>query len=129
MSLCQIFSVLQQALTNTGYNISVTFDGESVLGLIRKLKTDLILLNVMMQGLDGFEVWKRLKENPEVSDILFVFITAMGMPKDVLTGFKSGVVDYITKYFKLQEVFVRVKTHLILSAAIKNYSKTVKLIP
>jgi DNA-binding response OmpR family regulator len=54
MSLCQIFSVLQGALTNTGHNISVTFDGESVLGLILKLKTDLILLDVMMPGLDGF---------------------------------------------------------------------------
>jgi DNA-binding response OmpR family regulator len=54
-----------------------------------------------------------------VSDISFIFITAMGMPKDVLTGFKSGVVDYITKNFNLQEVFVRVKIHLILSATIK----------
>ena len=44
----------------------------------------------MMQGLDGLEVRKRLKENPEVSDIPFIFITTIGMPKDVLTGFKSG---------------------------------------
>jgi DNA-binding response OmpR family regulator len=63
---------------------------------------------------------KRLKENPEVSDIPFVFfITAMGMPKDVLTGFKAGAVDYITKPVNLQEVCVRVKVHLTLSAAIK----------
>jgi DNA-binding response OmpR family regulator len=54
MSFGQIFSVLQRALTNTGYNISVTFDGESVVGLILKLKTDFILLDVMMPGLDGF---------------------------------------------------------------------------
>jgi CheY-like chemotaxis protein len=93
MSLCQILSVLQRTLTNTGYNISVSFNGESVLALIQKLKTDLILMNVMMPGLDGFEVWKRLEENPEVSDILFIFIAAMGMPKDVLTGFKAGTVD------------------------------------
>jgi CheY-like chemotaxis protein len=77
-------------LTNTGYNISVTFDGQSFLGLIQKLKTDLIFLDVMMPGLDSFQVWKRLKENPEVSDIPFIFIITMGMPKDVLTGFKSG---------------------------------------
>jgi CheY-like chemotaxis protein len=90
MSLGQIFSVLQRDSTNTGYNISVAFDGKNSLGLIRKLKTDLILLDVMMPGLDGFEVCKRLKGNPEVSDIPFIFITTMGMPKDVLTGFKSG---------------------------------------
>ena len=62
---------------------------------------------------------KRLKENPEVSDIPFIFITTMGMPKDVLTGFKSGEVDYITKPFNLQEVCVRVKRYLTLFDAIK----------
>lgn len=111
--------VLQRALTNTGYNISVAFDGESALDLIPKLKPDLILLDVMMPGMNGFEVCKRLKEDPEVSDIPVIFITAMGMPKDVLTGFEAGAVDYITKPFNLQEVCVRVKTHLTLSAAIK----------
>ena len=66
-----------------------------------------------------FKCAKRLKENPEVSNMSFVFIAAMGMLKDVLAGFKSGAVDYITKPFNLQEVCVRVKTHLTLSAAIK----------
>jgi DNA-binding response OmpR family regulator len=61
MSPGKIFSVLQRASTNMGYNISVAFDGQSSLGLIQKLKTDLIFLNVMMPGLDGFEVCKRLK--------------------------------------------------------------------
>ena len=72
-----------------------------------------------MPGLDGFEVCKRLKGNPEVSDIPIIFITTMRMPKDVLTGFKSGEVDYITKPFNLQEVCVRVKRHLTLFDAIK----------
>jgi CheY-like chemotaxis protein len=71
MSLGQIFSVLKRVLANTGYNISVAFDGESTLALIRKLKTYLIFLDVMIPGLDGFEVCKRLKENPDVSDIPF----------------------------------------------------------
>ena len=111
--------VLQRALTDTGYNISVAFDGESALDLIPKLKPDLILLDVMMLRLDDFEVCKRLKENPEVSDIPVIFITTMGMPKDVLTGFEAGAVDYITKPLKPQEVCARVKTHLTLPAAIK----------
>jgi putative two-component system response regulator len=55
----------------------------------------------MMQGLDSFKVHKRLKENPEVSDIPVTFITVMGMPKDVLIGFKAEAVDYITKLFNL----------------------------
>lgn len=111
--------VLQRALTNIGYDISVAFDGEKALELIPKVKPDLILLDVMMPGINGFEVCKRLKENHELSDIPIIFITAMGMPKDILEGFEVGAVDYITKPFNLKEVCVRVKTHLILSAAIK----------
>ena len=115
--------ILQRALSDAGYNISVAFDRKSALDLIPKLKPDLILLDVMMPGMNGFEVCKRLKENPEVSDIPIIFITAMEMPKDVLTGFEAGAVDYITKPFSLQEVCVRVKTHLILSAAIKKLTQ------
>jgi PleD family two-component response regulator len=55
------FTTLQRALTNTGYDISVAFDEESAIALIQKLKTYLILLDVIMPGLDGFQVWKRLK--------------------------------------------------------------------
>jgi putative two-component system response regulator len=58
----------------------------------------------MMPGLNGFEVCKYLKENPEVSYIPVIFYTAMGMPKNVLTGFKSGAVAYITKPLNLQLV-------------------------
>ncbi len=111
--------VLQRALNNTGYNISVAFDGEMALDLIPKIKPDLILLDVMMPGINGFEVCKLLKKDPAMKDIPVIFITAMGMPKDVLEGFEVGAVDYITKPFNLQEVCVRVKTHLTLSAAIK----------
>ena len=111
--------VLQQALNSIGYNISVAFDGEMALDLIPKTKPDLILLDVMMPGVNGFEVCKLLKKDPTVKDIPVIFITAMGMPKDVLEGFEAGAVDYITKPFNLQEVCARVKTHLTLSAAIK----------
>jgi len=110
--------ILQRALTNTGYNISVAFSGEKALELIPKLKPDLILLDVMMPGINGFEVCKLLKKDVELKSIPVIFITAMGMPEDVLKGFEAGAVDYITKPFNLQEVCVRVKTHLILSAAI-----------
>jgi CheY-like chemotaxis protein len=84
MSRGQQLSVLKRALTNTGYNISVAFDEENALGLIRKLRPDLILRDVMIPGLDGFEVCKCLKENFEVSDIPFIFITAMVMPLAII---------------------------------------------
>jgi two-component system, cell cycle response regulator len=111
--------VLQQALASIGYNISVAFDGEMALNLIPKLKPDLILLDVMMPKVDGFEVCRRLKKDPELADIPIIFITAMGTTEDVLKGFEVGAVDYIMKPFNLKEVCARVKTHLILSAAIK----------
>jgi len=111
--------VLQRALNNIGYNISVAFDGEMALDLIPIVKPDLILLDVMMPGMNGFDVCKLLKKDATVKDIPVIFITAMGMPKDILTGFEAGAVDYITKPFNLQEVCVRIKTHLTLSAAIK----------
>ena len=111
--------VLQRALNNIGYNISVAFDGEMALDLIPKVKPDLILLDVMMPGIIGFDVCKLLKKDATLKDIPVIFITAMGMPKDILTGFEAGAVDYITKPFNLQEVCVRGKTHLTLSAAIK----------
>ena len=111
--------VLQRALSSIGYKISVAFDGKKALELIPKSKPDLILLDVMMPGINGFEVCKTLKKDPELRDMPIIFITALGMPKDVLSGFEAGAVDYITKPFNLQEVCVRVKTHLTLSAAIK----------
>ena len=111
--------VLQRALDGIGYNISVALDGEMALELIPKLKPDLILLDVMMPKVDGFEVCRRLKKDPELKDIPVIFITAKVTPKDVLEGFELGAVDYTTKPFNLKEVCARVKTHLILSAAIK----------
>lgn len=111
--------VLQRALSSVGYNISVAFDGEKALDLIPKSKPDLILLDIMMPKVDGIEVCRRLKKDPELCDIPVIFITAKGDPQDVLEGFEAGAVDYIMKPFNLKEVCARVKTHLLLSAAIK----------
>ena len=112
-------TILERTLASVGYNISVAFNGQKALDLVPKLKPDLILLDIMMPGIDGYEVCRRLKQSDVSKYIPVIFITAMGMPKDILTGFEAGAVDYITKPFNLQEVCVRVKTHLTLSAAIK----------
>ncbi len=111
--------VLQRALASIGYNISVAFDGEMALNLIPKLKPDLILLDVMMPKIDGIEVCRRLKKDEELMGIPIIFITAKGDVENILEGFEVGAVDYIMKPFNLKEVIARVKTHLVLSAAIK----------
>ncbi|MBC8286517.1 MAG: diguanylate cyclase [Nitrospinae bacterium] len=111
--------VLRQTLAESGYKITVALNGETALDLIPKLKPDLILLDVMMPGINGYEVCKHLKKDPELSDIPIIFITAKGDTEDIIEGFNVGAVDFIMKPFKQEEVCARVKTHLTLSAAIK----------
>ena len=89
------------------------------LDLIPKLKPNLILLDIMMPGIDGYEVCRRLKKAAELQDIPIVFVAAKGDTEDIVQGFEAGAVDFIMKPFRQEEVCARVKTHLALSAAIK----------
>ena len=112
-------NVLRKTLANIGCKISVALNGEMALDLIPKLKPNLILLDIMMPGIDGYEVCIRLKKDAELKNIPVIFITARGDTKDVVEGFEAGAVDFIMKPFRLEEVYARVKTHLTLSAALK----------
>jgi len=94
------------------YEISIAMNGESALTLIEKNRPDLILLDVMMPGIDGFETCERLKANPATKNIPVIFVTAKTEVEDVVRGFKIGSVDYIAKPFKREEVVSRVQTHL-----------------
>jgi DNA-binding response OmpR family regulator len=75
----------------------------------------LILLDVMMPGIDGFEVCQQLKANPKTQDIPIIFLTALSEMVNKIKGFELGGVDYIIKPFHPKEVLIRVKTHLHLS--------------
>ena len=112
-------NILRQFLAKFGFKTTVAFNGEMALDLIPKLKPDLILLDIMMPGIDGYEVCIRLKKDAELKNIPVIFITARGDTKDVVEGFEAGAVDFIMKPFRLEEVYARVKTHLTLSAALK----------
>ncbi len=111
--------VLFQTLKLKNYQISMANSGVKALELIPKLQPDLILLDIMMPGIDGYEVCIRLKKDAELKNIPVIFITARGDTKDVVEGFEAGAVDFIMKPFRLEEVYARVKTHLTLSAALK----------
>lgn len=111
--------VLQRILAEEGYKIGVALSGIQALKNVSKLKPDLILLDVMMPEMDGFETCRRLKSNPETKDISVIFLTAKTEMDDVSMGFEVGAVDYITKPFLDKDICVRVKTHLKLSAALK----------
>ena len=112
-------NILRQFLAKFGFKTTVAFNGEMALDLIPKLKPDLILLDIMMPGIDGYEVCIRLKKDAELKNIPVIFITARGDTEDVVERFEAGAVDFIMKPFRLEEVYARVKTHLTLSAALK----------
>lgn len=101
------------ALLNTeGYKLAMANSGEKALHYLTKKRADLILLDIMMPGMDGYEVCMRLKENPDTKDIPVIFLTAKTETKDILKGFQIGGVDYVTKPFNKEEILARIKTHI-----------------
>ncbi|OGG45228.1 MAG: hypothetical protein A3F84_11060 [Candidatus Handelsmanbacteria bacterium RIFCSPLOWO2_12_FULL_64_10] len=104
--------VLCALLEVEGYRIAMAPNGEIALRIAGRVRPDLILLDVMMPDMDGFEVCRRLKQNEGTREIPVIFITAENLTKSVVTGFEVGGVDYITKPFHNEEVLARVRTHL-----------------
>jgi signal transduction histidine kinase len=99
-------------LKEVGYEIYYALDGPMALEQLKRETFDLILLDVMMPGMDGFEVCEKIKEKTEYADIPIVFLTAKADIESIKHGFKIGGVDYITKPFNREELLARVKTHL-----------------
>ena len=104
--------ILDLFLEKEGYKISIAQSGETALDLADRISPNLILLDVMMPGIDGFETCSRLKSNKKTRDIPIIFITARNEPQDIVKGFSVGGVDYITKPFSQEEVCSRIHLHL-----------------
>jgi two-component system, sensor histidine kinase and response regulator len=104
--------VVGNILHEEQYKVAMAINGPTALKLAAQLKPDLVLLDIMMPEMDGFEVCKKLKENEETREIPVIFLTAKVETDDVVEGFNLGGVDYITKPFKQKELLVRIKTHL-----------------
>ena len=109
--------VLSGILYQRGVNIAIAQSGQEALNIVTKKAPDLILLDVMMPEMNGFTVCKHLKDNPATRHIPIIFLTARTQPDDVVNGFESGAVDYITKPFNPDELLSRVFTHLELKRA------------
>jgi signal transduction histidine kinase len=107
--------VLAEALHGQGWKTLMAADGESAIEQVEYLRPDLILLDVMMPGIDGFETCRRLKANPATQDIPIIFMTALSDTVDKVRGLDLGAVDYVTKPFQHEEVIARTKLHLRLS--------------
>jgi len=104
--------VLMHSLEHEEYRIAAASNGHQALNMIPAARPDLVLLDVMMPGMDGFEVCRQLKTNPATADIPIIFLTAKTESADIIKGFELGAVDYITKPFNPAELQVRVRTHL-----------------
>ncbi len=105
-------SVLCEALKSEGFRFRVAVDGESAIAQVERHQPELILLDVQMPGIDGFETCRRLKANPVTQNIPIIFTTALSDVESKTKGFALGAVDYIPKPFAQEEVIARVRVHL-----------------
>jgi signal transduction histidine kinase len=107
-------TLLTDLLEFSGYDVLIAHGGESALTQAEQEQPDIILLDVMMPGMDGFETCRRLKQNPATRAIPVIFMTALSKSADKVKGFKLGAVDYVTKPVEREEALARIKTHLML---------------
>ena len=112
-------SVVVDHLEENGFEVAVALGGEEALERAAFLEPDLILLDVMMPGIDGFETCRRLSAAPATRAIPVIFMTALADVNDKVAAFAAGGVDYVTKPFQVEELLARVNTHLALRTAQK----------
>ncbi len=111
--------VLSSILSEQGYNVRKATGGKMALKVVETLPPDLIMLDIMMADMSGYEVCKALKENPHTADIPVIFLSALDDVFDKVKAFEMGGIDYISKPFQMEEVLVRVKNQLALRTAQK----------
>lgn len=109
--------LLAEILLSEGYRVLEAYDGETALKILDNHQPDLILLDIMMPGLDGFDVCKRLKQNSRSAQIPIIFISALHETFDKVKAFNTGGADYITKPFEILEVLTRIEHQLALHKA------------
>jgi DNA-binding response OmpR family regulator/DNA-binding CsgD family transcriptional regulator len=112
-------------LARQGYEIAFAEDGESALEQVTTTTFDLILLDIVMPDMDGYEVCLRLKKNKATSEIPVIFLTVKDDTESIVQGFQTGAADYVTKPFREAELLARVETHMEISRNRKKLEKMV----
>src|ERR1043166_4365878 len=105
---------LSTLLKERGYNINIATNGRRGLEVLERIRPDLILLDIMMPEMDGFETCRRIKASAAWREIPIIFLTAKTDTADIVRGFELGAVDYVAKPFNAHELLARVNTHLTL---------------
>lgn len=120
--------VLGNVLSHEGYKFEFSTDGKKALDWVKRKNFDLILLDVMMPEMSGFEVCEHLKANTKTSDIPVIFLTARTDTESIVEGFNLGAVDYVTKPFNKSELLARVSTQVALKKSRDETSQYLKLL-
>jgi PAS domain S-box-containing protein len=108
-------AVFSEYLSRLHSDVLVAINGVDALAQLEESKPDIILLDVIMPGIDGFETCRRIKKNPATKDIPVIFMTTLSDTVDKVKGLSLGAVDYVTKPFQEEEVVARIKTHITIS--------------
>lgn len=109
----QIANLVKYKLEKSGYEVLWGGNGRLALDLIEQNHPDLVILDVMMPVMDGYEVLRAMKADPVTKSIPVIMLTARGLEQDILKGFDNGAVDYVVKPFSVTELAARIKTNLV----------------
>ncbi len=120
--------VIGTMLREQGYMVSIAQSGEEALNLCEKEPPDLILLDIMMPGMDGFEVCRKLKAEEATANIPVIFLTGLTGMENKIHGFNIGVVDYVTKPVEAKELLARINTHLTVSSLQRELAESNELL-
>jgi DNA-binding NarL/FixJ family response regulator len=104
--------MLTDALDGAGMTVMVALDGAAAMRIVEQITPDIILLDAVMPGLDGFETCRRLKRNPGLSDVPVIFMTGLAETEHIVRGLEAGGVDYVTKPIAIVEMLARIRVHL-----------------
>ena len=104
--------MLRDLLNSAGYHVVVANSGVSALTQLEQIKPDLILLDIVMPGTDGFELYQQLRALPRMADIPIIFLSALNSSDAIVQGLNLDAVDFITKPFSIKEVLARIERHL-----------------
>lgn len=117
--------IIASILRPAGLETAETNSGEAALALFPEFRPDLVLLDVVMGGINGFETCRRLKADPAAATVPVIFITAKNQPEDIVAGLEAGGVDYVVKPFQPMEMLARIRTHLHLRALVEHQQRLI----
>src|SRR3981189_3403126 len=105
-------ALLSDALDESGHIVLVATDGAGALERLQRITPDLILLDAVMPGMDGFETCRRLKRDADLSNVPVIFMTGLAETEHIVSGLEAGGVDYVTKPIVIEEMLARIRVHI-----------------